>query len=270
MTAPVDLGLRFTGASSDVAPEGITGHYGGPSPWRVADRSDGDRFAASTDHGRCGSIVRAWHDFHLSKGWFGLAYTAAVCPHGAVFEGRGPGRRTGANGTADGNRRSYAVVYVAGVGDPLTDAAKLAFHAEETRLGVPLRWDHSDWRPTACAGDAFRFWQAAGFPAATGQPTNKPGDGEPADRPSQPAPATSGGRVVVNVSLPVLRRGSHGQHVASLQSQLNVKSAQGLQVDGAFGPRTDQAVRNFQTFFRLRADGVAGGQTWGLLLTIPF
>lgn len=170
----VDLDLVFRALSSNITPTGTTSHYGGPSPWgSTADRSSWERFAATTDHSRCPSIVRAWHDYHRSKGWAGLAYTSCVCPHGVRYEGRGPGKRTGANGTNDGNQRSYAVVYIAGDVDPLTDPAKVAFLDEGHRLGHPLRWDHSDWKATACAGDPIRAWEATGW-AAPAAPPNPP------------------------------------------------------------------------------------------------
>lgn len=74
----------------------------------------------------------------------------------------------------------------------------------------------------------------------------------------------------MNVSLPMIRRGSEGLHVKSLQAELNVKASQGLAVDGDFGPATDTATKNFQRFFGLTVDGIAGPKTWGLLLSIPF
>jgi len=161
----VDLELRFVGSSRNIAPAGSTGHYFGPTPWGAVDRSSPARFAASTNHARCPSIVRAAHDFHLSKGWFGLAYSSVVCPHGGRYEGRGPGYRTGANGNDHGNFISYAILGLIGDDDPLSDAMKLAYLAEAERLRAPLRWDHSDWTATSCAGAPFRVWKAAGFPS---------------------------------------------------------------------------------------------------------
>lgn len=155
--------------------EGQTAHYGGGSPWGAGvDRSSPERFAATADHARCATILRGWQAFHMSPGWGGtkngaadLAYNSAVCPHGYRFEGRGVGRRSAGQGTNAGNSRSCATVYIAGAGDPLTDAAKLAFLDEAARFGVAMRWNHGDWKNTACAGPAIRAWQAAGFPAPT-------------------------------------------------------------------------------------------------------
>ena len=63
---------------------------------------------------------------------------------------------------------------------------------------------------------------------------------------------------------PVLRRGSRGAYVRSLQTMLNQHGAN-LAVDGVFGPLTRQAVINFQRANRLIVDGIVGSQTWGSL-----
>lgn len=249
-----------------IASEGVTAHYGGPSPWPAsASRESAPAFRDSTDHARCASILRAWQSFHLDgRGWNDLAYNSAVCPHGHRYEGRGVGVRSGANGTNEGNARSEAVVYIAGDSDPLTVEAKLAFLDEADRMeGNRLRWDHSDWKATACAGDPIRAWEAIGW--------LRPGD-VAAPAPSKPPvvpPPVTGGRYIVNVSLPLLRRGSKGQHVSGLQGILNGKGNQGLNIDGDFGPATEQAVRNWQIFFGLAADGIVGPVTWKSLLENP-
>lgn len=164
-----------------IASEGITAHYGGPSPWGAGvDRSSAARFAATADHARCASIVRAWQDFHMDdRGWTDLAYNSCVCPHGVRFEGRGVGVRSGANGTNDGNSRSEAVCYIAGEGDPLTDGARRAFADEADRMEAPrLRWIHQDWKSTACPGAPIRAWRAAGWPAPTPPPAPDPDPGD--------------------------------------------------------------------------------------------
>ena len=161
-----ECGLRApTQIVGDIAVEGLTAHYGGASPWGAGpDRSSPARFMATADHARCGSIWRAWQAFHIDgRGWTDIAYSSGVCPHGWRFEGRGPGRRTGANGTNTGNDRSLATCYIAGGSDPLTGPAKAAFLDEADRFGTTLRWDHSDWKPTACAGDEIRGWEATGW-----------------------------------------------------------------------------------------------------------
>lgn len=58
----------------------------------------------------------------------------------------------------------------------------------------------------------------------------------------------------------MLRKGSRGPDVQSLQKLLGIKA------DGDFGPATDKAVRAFQSANGLTADGHVGPKTWGLLL----
>lgn len=61
-----------------------------------------------------------------------------------------------------------------------------------------------------------------------------------------------------------LRLGDTGEEVKILQMKLN-KVGANLLVDGQFGPRTEQAVRRFQTGKGLTSDGVVGPETWGAL-----
>lgn len=63
----------------------------------------------------------------------------------------------------------------------------------------------------------------------------------------------------------VLRQGSSGGAVKILQTGLNAKG-QALVADGVFGPRTDMAVRVFQTQNGLAVDGIVGPRTWDALL----
>ena len=67
--------------------------------------------------------------------------------------------------------------------------------------------------------------------------------------------------------MPVLKEGSKGEVVRSLQGTLT-KGAYGLWdttpqgVDGEFGPNTAASVRAFQTFNRIKVDGIVGQETW--------
>jgi len=63
---------------------------------------------------------------------------------------------------------------------------------------------------------------------------------------------------------PTLRQGDTGDAVKTLQMKLN-KVGANLLVDGNFGPRTDSAVRYFQTTKNITPDGVVGPETWGAL-----
>jgi len=71
--------------------------------------------------------------------------------------------------------------------------------------------------------------------------------------------------------MPVLQRGSSGDVVSSLQTVLTNgapgewnTTPQGI--DGDFGPNTEAAVKAFQTWGGVTADGVVGDQTWSVSL----
>ena len=71
----------------------------------------------------------------------------------------------------------------------------------------------------------------------------------------------------------VLRQGSRGQDVITLQYLLNVISEYypGIPAptqDGIFGSNTAQAVMAFQQMMRLNADGIVGSQTWQKLYDV--
>lgn len=56
-----------------------------------------------------------------------------------------------------------------------------------------------------------------------------------------------------------IRRGAHGELVRRIQQKLE------LTVDGAFGPQTEAAVRDFQREEALVPDGIVGPKTWAEL-----
>lgn len=62
-----------------------------------------------------------------------------------------------------------------------------------------------------------------------------------------------------------LREGMSGSDVAEVQSVLNRAGFSAGAADGAFGPRTREAVIRFQRRFGLTPDGVAGPATWRVL-----
>ena len=118
--------------------------------------------------------MRSHQAFHMDvNGWSDYAYNGAACPHGFGFIGRGRGVRSAAQGTTDGNNRSYAIQYMGagvheGVEDPLTVEAKRAFYDMAAYLDRPLRRGHRDWKPTACPGEPTYAWRLAGFPRPPG------------------------------------------------------------------------------------------------------
>lgn len=63
---------------------------------------------------------------------------------------------------------------------------------------------------------------------------------------------------------PRLRKDDKGPWVERLQTRLNAHGTS-LQVDGVFGPKTDEAVRAFQEEHDLEVDGIVGPVTWAAL-----
>ena len=75
------------------APKGVTLHWLGNGIGAVT-------------HDRCGRIVQSVQRWHQAgNGWADIAYNALVCQHGYVYEGRGLGVRSAANGTRPGCMR---------------------------------------------------------------------------------------------------------------------------------------------------------------------
>lgn len=70
----------------------------------------------------------------------------------------------------------------------------------------------------------------------------------------------------VTVTLPVLRSGSKGAEVKTIQRLLNALGHDCGEVDGTFGPATLAAVKAFQKAEKLTVDGVAGQATWTAIL----
>ena len=62
-----------------------------------------------------------------------------------------------------------------------------------------------------------------------------------------------------------LKYGSSGSDVKKLQTYLNQVGNYGLDVDGQYGPKTQEAVKKYQSSNNLTVDGIAGNQTWGSL-----
>jgi peptidoglycan hydrolase-like protein with peptidoglycan-binding domain len=64
---------------------------------------------------------------------------------------------------------------------------------------------------------------------------------------------------------PLVRQGAKEHPVPSLQYLLRARGHT-VNVDGDFGPKTDAAVRAFQSQKHLTVDGIVGPVTWGALI----
>ena len=76
----------------------------------------------------------------------------------------------------------------------------------------------------------------------------------------------------VNIEMPILRKGSSGNAVKTLQRllrQLQYVNTDGktlLIVDGSFGSNTEAAVKRYQQKHLNGVDGIVGVKTWNKLL----
>ena len=79
---------------------------------------------------------------------------------------------------------------------------------------------------------------------------------------------TTKGDNTVNIELNVIKKGSKGEQVKTLQRLLIAMgySCGSSGVDGAFGSATDSAVRKYQKANSLEVDGIVGVNTWNSLL----
>jgi peptidoglycan hydrolase-like protein with peptidoglycan-binding domain len=68
--------------------------------------------------------------------------------------------------------------------------------------------------------------------------------------------------MTVETPWPVLKHGSTGPNVTTLQYLLRGAGNGALAADGVYGTATETAVRAFQTRAKVSVDGIAGAQTW--------
>ena len=91
----------------------------------------------------------------------------------------------------------------------------------------------------------------------------------PATTAAAPATQTAQAQPQASSCPPTLSIGSTGQWVRELQYALNqypsYVSGPYLTVDGDFGSKTRAGVIDFQRYYGLHVDGIAGPQTWGTL-----
>lgn len=259
--------------STNITPDSDTAHYGGGSPWKGLVR-----VAADADHNRCASIWRAWRDYHVNGNkWADIAYSYGVCPHGFIFEGRGKGRRTAANGTNVGNQTSYAIVYIAGDGDHVTEEARRGFLDAAALLGQPIRWPHRHWLSTGCPGQFVMDWLNAGQPSTGGTPAPAPPIVVP-----PPAPPAAGapafplplGWYFGPKTGPRESVSGYFSHRDDLHRWQQRMKDRGWNIgpngaDGFYGDDTKRVAEGFQRDKGGHVDGLVGRWTWDMAWVAP-
>jgi hypothetical protein len=160
------LGWPASAAPRQSTTRGVKVHYEGT---HVSTR-------LLTDHSACiaeWKAIRTSHLNHPTENYSDVAYNYAACPHGYLLEGRGIGRRTGANGNATLNSQHYAVLGLVG-SSGLTDPPDPMLHA--IRDGIDLLRKngadseikgHRDGYATACPGARLYAWVQKGAPRPT-------------------------------------------------------------------------------------------------------
>lgn len=207
-----------------------------------------DVHVARSSHSSCAGQVRGIQDYHMdSHGWVDIAYTYLVCVHGYVFEGRGPGYRTAANGTTSGNQNWYAVCGLVGgtssdyddVTDGLIDAFQWSVSYLRSSGGAGSGINrHLDHKSTECPGSLSDYVVNGAM---------EPGNW----------PLAWPGRYL---SYPPVTDHSS---VRIWQQQMRNRGWS-MGVDGRYGPESKGVCESFQQQQGLSVDGVVGPNTWSL------
>ncbi len=165
------LGWPASAAPSQTDPvKGVKIHYEGTPVSDVPHSQCAGRWTA----------IRKSHLANTAEGYSDVAYNWAVCNHGVIFEGRGLGKRTGANGSQPLNRTHYAILWMGGTKGVVTPSAAAVSAIKEViqylrghGTGKEIK-GHRDGHPTACPGDALYALVKAGKLEPTTAPKPKP------------------------------------------------------------------------------------------------
>ena len=137
----------------------------------------------SRSHSECDNLMRSIQNYHMdTQGWSDIAYNLCVCEHGTIYEGRGKGKGSAANGTSQANKDWYAICALVGEHDDqpaaldtgLNDAAAKCrgWGAGSSMSG------HRDHTSTQCPGDELYGKMKAGRYSGGGSTTPPPDDGK--------------------------------------------------------------------------------------------
>ncbi|MEU2450046.1 N-acetylmuramoyl-L-alanine amidase [Streptomyces sp. NPDC012765] len=217
----------------------------------------------SRRHDLCDDYVRAIRASHLAntkENYSDIAYNVVVCEHGTNYEGRGPNRRTGANGTKALNDTHYAVCALLGTpGGGLSTPPDAQLHGirdaiewlrAEGEAGDEIL-GHRDGHPTTCPGDALYAWVQRGAP-------------RPGATPPPATPVVDLSRLIAAATVDPPKSGTPVSY-AGVRTVEAALRAEGLLsaslVDGHFGTSTIQAYAAWQRRLKYTgaaADGIPG------------
>lgn len=174
------LGWPASAVPTQSTTKGVKVHYEGSPVSRTL----------LTDHAACiaeWKKIRASHLANPTEGYSDVAYNYAACPHGFLLEGRGIGKRTGANGNQALNQAHYAIVGLVG-SSGLTEPTDTMLGAirdgidllRQNGAGTEIK-GHRDGYATACPGGPLYAWvqQGAPRPGTTTPPPQEEDDMTP-------------------------------------------------------------------------------------------
>lgn len=245
-----ELGWGPSPAAPQAKTKGVKLHYeGGP--------------VTSESHASCArrwQKIRAVHLNHPTENYSDVAYNFAVCQHGYVFEGRGYGKRTGANGTLALNQAHYAVLWMGGTSGVTTPSPEAVAAIQEVIQNLRKRGagmeikGHRDGFATACPGDALYSLV-------------KSGALEPAAVAAVPSPAPAAPALAPFPGAGFFRLGRISPLITAMGKALVAAGYKGYLVGPSpvWGPGDKKAVKWFQEkqgWVGDNADGIPGEETW--------
>ncbi|MEV8431989.1 N-acetylmuramoyl-L-alanine amidase [Streptomyces chartreusis] len=233
------LGWPASAAPLQASTKGVKVHYTGSAV----------STALAKDHQRCIALwrdIRAAHLANKQENYSDVAYNYAACVHGYVLEGRGRGRRTGANGNQTLNKAHYAVLGLIGSSglteptDELLGAIRDAVEDLQAHGAGKEIKGHRDGYATTCPGGPLYAWVQKGAP--------RPGGTKPTT-PKPPRPVVDLSQLVAarkadppKPGTPVSYAGTKTVEAALVAEGLLKKSL----ADGHFGTATVTAYAAWQ------------------------
>lgn len=223
--------------SINAKPLGTAVHWNGPA-------------CASSirSHSQCPGFIRGIQNFHMDgRGWSDIAYTMFACPHGELFEGRGKGVGTAANGTTYGNSNYYAIYAMWGQGDgnvpePMLDAIADGVALCRSWGAGKAVTTHNALFSTECPGGELTSLVKAGRFSGGSKPST--GGAQSVSKPTSSAP-----------KFKPLWKPTGKMTVKQIQKVV------GVTADGLYGKGTKAAVATYQGKLGVTADGLWGKST---------
>lgn len=245
-----DLGWPVSAAPDQATTKGVKVHYEGTT-------------VNCDSHADCTALVKAIRKSHLAnkvENYSDIAYNLLVCRHGYVYEGRGKGKRTGANGNQALNRDHYAVMALLGSKGDTQPTAEMVSAIKEAitylrkhGAGKEIK-GHRDGFATACPGGPLYELVKTGKLEPTATASTKP---TPKPKPVYaPFPGASYFKV-----------GRTSKLITAMGKRLEAEGWRGYKLGpGPVFTNTDKkAIAWFQRkqgWTGRDADGIPGAETW--------